>query len=66
MTEKKVAKRSLMKPFIKAINFSHIMPTRYQVIKKILSLNTRSAPLSVSLFNISSPPPGHVFFCIFV
>jgi large subunit ribosomal protein L27e len=32
MTEKKVAKRSLMKPFIKAINFSHIMPTRYQVI----------------------------------
>jgi large subunit ribosomal protein L27e len=31
MSEKKVAKRSLMKPFIKAINFAHVMPTRYQV-----------------------------------
>lgn len=30
MTEKKVAKRSLMKPFIKAVNFTHMMPTRYQ------------------------------------
>jgi len=30
MTEKKITKRSLMKPFIKHVNFTHIMPTRYQ------------------------------------
>ena len=32
MDEKKVAKRSLMKPFIKAVNYTHMMPTRYQVM----------------------------------
>ena len=31
MGAKKVAKRSLMKPFIKHVNFTHMMPTRYQV-----------------------------------
>eukprot|EP01083_Nonionella_stella_P161111 527332_1 len=30
MSEKKIAKRSLMKPFIKNVNFTHMMPTRYQ------------------------------------
>jgi large subunit ribosomal protein L27e len=32
MGEKKIAKRSLMKPFVKRVNFTHMMPTRYQVI----------------------------------
>lgn len=36
MNEKKVAKRSLMKPFIKHVNFTHIMPTRYQVCFMLL------------------------------
>ncbi len=31
MGKKKVAKRSLMKPFVKNVNFTHMMPTRYQV-----------------------------------
>ncbi len=31
MDAKKQAKRSLMKPFIKNVNFVHMMPTRYQV-----------------------------------
>mmetsp|Transcript_57230 Transcript_57230/g.129670 ORF Transcript_57230/g.129670 Transcript_57230/m.129670 type:complete len:98 (-) Transcript_57230:228-521(-) len=30
MDEKKIAKRSLMKPFIKYVNYTHLMPTRYQ------------------------------------
>ncbi|KAI5283227.1 60S ribosomal protein L27B, partial [Ascosphaera acerosa] len=29
MGAKKVAKRSKVKPFIKAINYNHLMPTRY-------------------------------------
>ncbi|ODV60180.1 60S ribosomal protein eL27 ASCRUDRAFT_59600 [Ascoidea rubescens DSM 1968] len=29
MGSKKVAKRSKIKPFIKAINYNHLMPTRY-------------------------------------
>eukprot|EP00413_Alexandrium_margalefii_P030411 CAMPEP_0204569726 /NCGR_PEP_ID=MMETSP0661-20131031/37909_1 /ASSEMBLY_ACC=CAM_ASM_000606 /TAXON_ID=109239 /ORGANISM="Alexandrium margalefi, Strain AMGDE01CS-322" /LENGTH=168 /DNA_ID=CAMNT_0051577853 /DNA_START=65 /DNA_END=566 /DNA_ORIENTATION=+ len=31
MSKKKIAKRSRVKPFIKYINYNHIMPTRYQV-----------------------------------
>merc|ERR1711953_131696 len=29
MPEKKVAKRSRIKPFIKCVNYNHLMPTRY-------------------------------------
>ena len=29
MSQKKVAKRSRVKPFVKLINYSHLMPTRY-------------------------------------
>eukprot|EP00511_Aplanochytrium_stocchinoi_P004720 CAMPEP_0204828268 /NCGR_PEP_ID=MMETSP1346-20131115/5933_1 /ASSEMBLY_ACC=CAM_ASM_000771 /TAXON_ID=215587 /ORGANISM="Aplanochytrium stocchinoi, Strain GSBS06" /LENGTH=154 /DNA_ID=CAMNT_0051957183 /DNA_START=225 /DNA_END=689 /DNA_ORIENTATION=- len=38
MSKKKIAKRSKMKPFIKCINYNHLMPTRYQVdldVKKV-------------------------------
>lgn len=31
MGQKKVAKRSKVKPFIKAVNYNHIMPTRYNL-----------------------------------
>merc|ERR1711966_250135 len=31
MSEKKVEKRSRVKPFIKMVNFNHLMPTRYSV-----------------------------------
>ncbi|OQR91445.1 60S ribosomal protein L27 [Thraustotheca clavata] len=39
MGKKKVAKRSKIKPFVKAINYNHIMPTRYVAdidLKKVL------------------------------
>lgn len=38
MSQKKIAKRSKMKPFIKCINYNHLLPTRYQVdldVKKV-------------------------------
>ncbi|KAL2917519.1 60S ribosomal protein L27B [Polyrhizophydium stewartii] len=31
MSKKKVAKRSKVKPFVKVVNFNHIMPTRYNL-----------------------------------
>ena len=31
MSETKIAKRSTIKPFLKVINYNHIMPTRYTV-----------------------------------
>merc|ERR1712223_2018335 len=31
MGKKKIAKRNKMKPFVKIINYNHIMPTRYSV-----------------------------------
>ncbi|EGF78095.1 hypothetical protein BATDEDRAFT_26801 [Batrachochytrium dendrobatidis JAM81] len=31
MSQKKVARRSKIKPFIKVINFNHMMPTRYNL-----------------------------------
>lgn len=29
MGQKRIAKRSRVKPFVKAVNYSHLMPTRY-------------------------------------
>lgn len=31
MGQKKVAKRSKVKPFVKVVNFNHVMPTRYNL-----------------------------------
>mmetsp|Transcript_73927 Transcript_73927/g.211984 ORF Transcript_73927/g.211984 Transcript_73927/m.211984 type:complete len:148 (+) Transcript_73927:70-513(+) len=31
MSKKKITKRQRVKPFVKYVNYSHIMPTRYQV-----------------------------------
>ena len=39
MSAKKVAKRSKIKPFVKFVNFNHVMPTRYVVdidVKKLV------------------------------
>lgn len=44
MGAKKLAKRSKVKPFIKAINYSHLMPTRYALelesLKGVVSNDT--------------------------
>lgn len=44
MSSKKVQKRSKVKPFIKAVNYNHIMPTRYTLelegLKNSISLDT--------------------------
>lgn len=47
MGQKKVAKRSKVKPFIKAVNYSHLMPTRYNLdmdIKQIVTPETLKEP----------------------
>merc|ERR1719497_175641 len=31
MSKKKISKRTRVKPFVKYVNYNHIMPTRYQV-----------------------------------
>lgn len=43
MGKAKVEKRSKIKPFVKVLNFNHIMPTRYSVdidLKKVVDENT--------------------------
>ncbi|KAF8351977.1 60S ribosomal protein L27 [Amanita rubescens] len=48
MGQKKVARRSKVKPFIKIINYSHLFPTRYALelegLKNILSADTFKEP----------------------
>ncbi|KAJ1876454.1 60S ribosomal protein L27B [Coemansia sp. RSA 486] len=48
MPKKKVAARSHVKPFIKAVNYSHLMPTRYSLeleeIKGAVSTETLKEP----------------------
>jgi large subunit ribosomal protein L27e len=31
MPQKKIAKRSVVKPFVKVVNYNHVMPTRYNL-----------------------------------
>ena len=31
MSDKKVARRSKVKPFVKMVNYNHLMPTRYTI-----------------------------------
>ena len=40
MSEKKIAKRSRIKPFIKSCNYNHIMPTRYALDVELKSVVT--------------------------
>ncbi|KAJ1561653.1 hypothetical protein HK096_003849 [Nowakowskiella sp. JEL0078] len=43
MSKKKIAKRSKVKPFIKVVNYNHIMPTRYNLdidLKAVVSPET--------------------------
>jgi large subunit ribosomal protein L27e len=41
MGSKLVAKRSKVKPFIKVINYNHLMPTRYQLDMELKSVVTQ-------------------------
>ncbi|KAJ3186973.1 60S ribosomal protein L27 [Gaertneriomyces sp. JEL0708] len=40
MGQKRVAKRSRVKPFIKVVNYNHLMPTRYNLDIELKSLVT--------------------------
>jgi large subunit ribosomal protein L27e len=43
MSKKKVAKRSRVKPFVKVVNYNHIMPTRYNLdldVKNVVTVDT--------------------------
>ncbi|KAJ3260759.1 60S ribosomal protein L27 [Boothiomyces macroporosus] len=47
MGKKKVAKRSKVKPFIKVVNFNHVMPTRYSIdvdVKQAVSADSFKEP----------------------
>lgn len=35
MSSKKIARRSKLKPFVKLVNYNHILPTRFQVTGEI-------------------------------
>lgn len=43
MGKKKVAKRSTVKPFVKVVNYNHIMPTRYNLDVELKSVVTVDA-----------------------
>lgn len=47
-SEKKVAKRTRIKPFIKVVNYNHLMPTRYTFeldsLKTVVSTDTFKEP----------------------
>lgn len=48
MSKKKVTKRSKVKPFIKVINYNHLMPTRYTIelenLKGVITQETFKEP----------------------
>lgn len=47
MGKKKIARRSRLKPFIKVVNFNHIMPTRYNLdldLKQLISIESFKEP----------------------
>ncbi|KAI9336771.1 ribosomal protein L27e [Obelidium mucronatum] len=47
MGQKKIAKRSKVKPFIKTINYNHILPTRYNFdleLKSVLTAESFKEP----------------------
>ncbi|KAJ3092365.1 60S ribosomal protein L27 [Quaeritorhiza haematococci] len=47
MGAKRVAKRSRIKPFVKAVNYNHIMPTRYNLdidLKSVVTVDTIKEP----------------------
>ncbi len=49
MSKNKVEKRSKIKPFVKSINYKHLMPTRYVVdidLKKVIADDAMNAPES--------------------
>ena len=45
MSEKKVEKRSRVKPFLKLVNFNHLMPTRF-VPSSVLAVSTYTSKLA--------------------
>ncbi|KAG0017550.1 hypothetical protein BGZ80_008172 [Entomortierella chlamydospora] len=48
MGKKRVAKRSKVKPFIKVVNYNHVMPTRYglelETLKSVVTLDSFKEP----------------------
>ncbi|KAG0201610.1 60S ribosomal protein L27A [Mortierella sp. GBA30] len=48
MGKKRVAKRSKVKPFIKVVNYNHVMPTRYglelESLKSVVTLDSFKEP----------------------
>lgn len=52
MSKKKIEKRTKVKPFVKAINYNHLMPTRYTAdfeLKKIVDDSALNAETRVEV-----------------
>merc|ERR1712054_681321 len=49
MSEKKAAKRSKVKPFIKMVNYTHLMPTRYSVEVELKTVVTTDLVTSAAV-----------------
>ena len=58
MSKTKIAMRSRVKPFIKMVNFAHVMPTRYTVelkgTKSIKAKKGSNAPSTAAVQNLKS------------
>jgi large subunit ribosomal protein L27e len=44
MTKKKIMRRSKVKPFVRVVNFNHIMPTRYSIDADLKNVNHETDP----------------------
>ena len=51
MSKKKILKRSRIKPFVKFVNYNHIMPTRYTVSVNDMDLRTLVTPVAMKKFD---------------
>lgn len=40
MSQKKIERRTKVKPFVKLVNYNHLMPTRYMVATESIDLKT--------------------------
>lgn len=51
MSKKKILKRSRIKPFVKYVNYNHIMPTRYTVSVNDMDLRNLVTPVAMKKFD---------------
>lgn len=55
MGKKRTAKRSKVKPFVKVVNYNHLMPTRFVYIKLDVKLLYQLGPFQTSRYSCAEP-----------